>query len=176
MDHDKSTNFIATNVVEAVITALGTSNPFRDDILNCTYRNTQITKMWAPTWNVSYAVDILYGEMPHEVGSFFRRQTHHIPIFIGIWSNTLQTAASILDMDPGPKFINTLFSPQLWDNYIEPDASPNLKRSTKQAINIDSIIQVFVRIGDVYVRLWFGVVRNLSVDVLLGTSFIFRCI
>lgn len=34
----------------------------------------------------------------------------------------------------------------------------------------------FVRMGDLNVCAWFGIVRNFSVDVLLGTSVIDRCI
>lgn len=43
-------------------------------------------------------------------------------------------------------------------------------------VSIEGIVSPFVPRGDLHLRAWFGLVANLAVDVLLGTSFINRCI
>lgn len=50
-----------------------------------------------------------------------------------------------------------------------------LRTATNQAVGIDGIITMFVRIGDYRVRAWFAVVHNVGVDKHLGTSFIDNC-
>lgn len=54
--------------------------------------------------------------------------------------------------------------------------SLSLRTTKNPAVQTDNIIPMFVRIGDLPVRAWFGVIENLAVDVLLGTSFIECCI
>lgn len=51
-----------------------------------------------------------------------------------------------------------------------------MRSGTKQAVSIDGIIQMLVNIGDLIVRVWFGVVENHAVDVLLDTALIDLCI
>lgn len=46
----------------------------------------------------------------------------------------------------------------------------------KQAVHIASVILLFMRIGDLRARTWFGVVVNLAVHVLSATSLIYLCI
>lgn len=40
---------------------------------------------------------------------------------------------------------------------------------------MDHITLMVMRIGELCLRAWFAVAENVAVDVLLGTSFIFRC-
>lgn len=53
---------------------------------------------------------------------------------------------------------------------------PRLRTATKAPILLDGTILLFVKIGELRVRVWFGIVKNLAVDILLGTSFIDRYI
>lgn len=46
--------------------------------------------------------------------------------------------------------------------------------ATKLAINVEGTILLHVRLGDLIVRTWFGVVANLAVPLRLGTSYIDR--
>lgn len=57
---------------------------------------------------------------------------------------------------------------------MEPGDYSNLPAATKEAVHIDSTIPIFLRNGSLRVRAWHGVVKNLAVDVLVGTSFIDR--
>lgn len=44
----------------------------------------------------------------------------------------------------------------------------------KEPIQLLGTIFLFVRIADLLVKVWFGIVENLAVDVHLGMSFIDR--
>lgn len=46
----------------------------------------------------------------------------------------------------------------------------------RKVVNVGSILSLFVRISDFHVRTWFGIVKNLTVDVFHRTSFIYWCI
>lgn len=53
---------------------------------------------------------------------------------------------------------------------------PNPHTASRQAGHIGGIIPMFVRIGGLHVRSKFGVFENLTIYVLLSTSFIDHCI
>lgn len=57
-----------------------------------------------------------------------------------------------------------------------PADSPSPHTATKQAVLIDGTIQTLVGIGDLRIRSWIRVVKNLAIDVLLGTPVNDRCI
>lgn len=54
--------------------------------------------------------------------------------------------------------------------------SPRLRTANGKVVSVEGIMHLYVRMGDLRVRSWFGVVENLVIDVLLGTSFMYRCI
>lgn len=68
--------------------------------------------------------------------------------------------------------VRRLFLPRLGHDHIKPAISSNVQTATKT----DRIILVIVRIGDFRVCAWFRVVDNISIDVVLGPSFIDCCI
>lgn len=43
-------------------------------------------------------------------------------------------------------------------------------------MNIEITVQLFIRMGYLHIRTWYGIVENLAVDILLRTLFINRCI
>lgn len=49
---------------------------------------------------------------------------------------------------------------------------PRLHTATNQAITIEDAIPLHICIGNIHVCVWFGIVENLAVDVLVETSFI----
>lgn len=51
-----------------------------------------------------------------------------------------------------------------------------LRTATKDPISLDGSIILFIQIGYISVRVWFGAFKNLAVNVLLGTFFIRRYI
>lgn len=59
---------------------------------------------------------------------------------------------------------------------MKPIKSPQLRTANCKVVSGEFILPLFVRMGDLCVYAWFGVIRNLAVDVVLGTSFIDSCI
>lgn len=53
---------------------------------------------------------------------------------------------------------------------------PLLRTADREVVFIGEILFVYARVGSLRIRTWFGVVKNLVVDVLLGQSFIDHCI
>lgn len=49
---------------------------------------------------------------------------------------------------------------------------PGLTVATNKSANVDGLILLHVRLGDLHVNLWFGVVTIMDVPLLLGTYFI----
>lgn len=106
------------------------------------------------------------------MGSFSGRPTYHVWFSIDIRANTLWTVTGLLDKGASPNHINRSLWRLLCPDYNKLAESPNLRTATEQAVHVDSIIPMFLRIGDLRSRFWFEFVENLAFDVLLGTSFI----
>lgn len=84
--------------------------------------------------------------------------------------------AYLFDRGAGLKLENRSVLPWQWCNQIKLADYYNPCTATKQAVIIDAIIPMFVRISDLCVRAWLEIVESVAFDVLLGTSFIDRCI
>lgn len=80
----------------------------------------------------------------------------------------------ILDTGAGPNLVDSQLLPLSWSSKVKPVADPGLTAAGKQTITVEGVILLHVQLGDLRVRVWFGVVKNLAVSVLLGTSFIDR--
>lgn len=68
------------------------------------------------------------------------------------------------------------FLPRWWKHWIKPVKSLALIKENREIVNIKCIIPFFARNGYLSTGPYFGIVKCLSVDVLVGTSFIDRCI
>lgn len=85
--------------------------------------------------------------------------------------------ACLLDKGADLSLANESNSPGSGATKIEPAGYPRLCPGTELAVHIEDIVQVFVRIGDLRVRVWFGVVEHLAAgSVLLGPSSFVRCL
>lgn len=48
--------------------------------------------------------------------------------------------------------------------------SPLLCTASRKVVSVEGTVPLFVRMRDIHVRAWFGIVDNLAIDVLHGTS------
>lgn len=70
------------------------------------------------------------------------------------------------------KLINeNLIHPERWSS-VKITNLPHLCTATKKPIPLDGIVLLPLCTGDLQTRVWFGIVLNMSVSLLLGTSFI----
>lgn len=54
--------------------------------------------------------------------------------------------------------------------------TPQLQTESGEFVNIEGIVPLFIRPGHLHLGALFGFVKNLAVDELLGTSFVYQCI
>lgn len=113
---------------------------------------------------------------PYDIGSFFRRVSYRVKMSIGVRSNALLTVASLLHMGTGRNLINTDFLPQAWKDTIKWIQLQPLRTANREVMNIEGFVYLFIRTGDLRIRVWLGTFDNYDVAVLLGTSFMYRYI
>lgn len=63
-----------------------------------------------------------------------------------------------------------------WKHKLNSHHTPNLQSELKKQITLRGPFLLFVRVGNLDVKIWFGIVRNVTVDIALGTPFIDRYI
>lgn len=112
----------------------------------------------------------------HEVASFIRKPTCRVKISVAVSSNALLTVTGLLDTGAGLNLSNRGFQLQAWEDTIKSIRTLHLRISNSKFVNVEGIVPLFIQIGDLLVRTWFGTVASLSVDVLIRTSFIYQCI
>lgn len=111
-----------------------------------------------------------------DVASFIRKATYCVRISVRISSNAVLTVASLLNTGARPNPVNKNFLQSAWRKSLKTIRSPPLRPANCEVGFVEVIVPLFVRMANLTVLAWFGVVQNLAVDVVLGTSFIDRCI
>lgn len=106
------------------------------------------------------------------MASIFRKLNYFLCISVGITSNTLLNVASLLGTGASPSLVNKKLIHCGQREPIKPIKSPLLQTANCEVVNVKDIVASFVRIGNLWVRPWFGIVETLASDVMLGTSFI----
>lgn len=76
-----------------------------------------------------------------------------------------------LDTVAGTNLIDTNSPCPTWEQEIKPSSVPPLRDAGGQPLNILGVFALFVRIGDIRVKVTFVVINGLVTGVLLGTSF-----
>lgn len=106
----------------------------------------------------------------------FAKLTNNAQVEIGSSSNQLHPHVSPFENKPGIKIVIKTFLPKEWSETTRTQSVPKLRSEINNSIQIMGIIFLFRRIGNLYVRVWFGTVRNLPAEVLLGTPYINRSV
>lgn len=107
---------------------------------------------------------------------FFRKVTYGANISVGVSSSGLLTVKSLLDTGASLNFINKDFSLQAWKEYFKTTGSPQMFTANCAFEDVEAIVPLFIRTGDFFIQARFGIVENLAVDALLGSSLFGLCI
>lgn len=86
------------------------------------------------------------------------------------------TMASLVNRGPGPNLVNEDFLLPAWRTSMKTIKSTPLSTTNRELVSVERTVLLFIRIGELHVYTWFEVIENTAVDVLLGMSFINRCI
>lgn len=95
---------------------------------------------------------------------------------IGVTSIALLTVTTLFDRGAGPNLINKDFLPSAWKESDKSIKSPQWQAASGKVVNIEVIVPLSIRIGDLHVRASRRIVENPAVDVLLEALFIDQCI
>ena len=109
-----------------------------------------------------------------DIIALFQKRNYKIRISWGTKSNSLSPKTVVLDTGAGPNLVNRNDLPREWMKKIRLIRNVKLTSASRNAMNLVGVLPLFIRMGDLKVRVWFGVVENLAVPVLLGTSYIDR--
>lgn len=116
--------------------------------------------------HVSYAVYLSLNYKPHDMASFSCRPRYLERILMGSRANATWAVGCLLDTSVGPNLGSNSFLLRQWCPQTNLTKFSNLHTLIKQVVQLYIIIPMFVRIGDLHVQAWLGVVKNLAVDVL----------
>lgn len=170
VDQRKSKTII-TKSISATTTNI--SKPIcslRHDHIDNSPQNTLATKTRTIPSKFSYTVDIALRGEPQDVASFFHRPTYQVQISLGTQTDALRIVSCLLFTGERPNFVSKSFLSRQWCKQINPPDYPNLCTATKQTVH-RRLIPMIIRIDDLPVCAWFGVVENIAIDVLLSMPF-----
>lgn len=89
----------------------------------------------------------------------------------GVKTSSMHAVTYLLDTRAGIN-CKPMIHPQYCTNCIKRGKMPHLCKRTQEPLRIVETILLHVRLGDLRVEVWFGIVHNLAVDILIGTPFI----
>lgn len=102
---------------------------------------------------------------------FLCKPNYRVRILNGVTS-TVILSASLLDTDADQNFVNKDFAAPAWKESINPINELQLRTVDCKVMNVEGIVPMFIRIGDLRVLARFVIFENLALDVLIGTSIV----
>lgn len=88
----------------------------------------------------------------------------------------MHSITAVIDNGAGPNLILQTNMPSTSTDRIRLVKGPVLTVVSRSNVIVDRVILLHIRIGDVRVKFWFGLVTILSIPLLLGTCFIDRLV
>lgn len=83
----------------------------------------------------------------------------------------MRTLTCLLHTGAGIGLVNpTLLAPQ-WTNRIKLRKMLHLRTATQGPLRMERTILLYVRLSDLFVRVWFGHVRSIAVNTLFSPSY-----
>lgn len=126
--------------------------------------------------NGPYFMPIQWHDGSYDVVSFFRKATSCVRVSVGTSSNAVATVVSIVDTSAGPILVIEDFLPSAWRRLIKAIKSPPLRTANCEVVSVEALVPLLVPMDDLSSHPLFVVGENLTVSVLLETSFVDCCI
>ena len=92
-------------------------------------------------------------------------------MLLGIRSYEMVTTLSVLDTGAGSNLVDKRILPLAWLEQIRPSPVKNLSTAANQTIPVEGTANLHVRLGELCVRFWFGVQKNLIAPFNIDTAF-----
>lgn len=108
--------------------------------------------------------------------ALFVKPTYKIQAQIVISSSPLQPRICLFNSGAGLNIAGETFLLRELSMRIRSQSVPNLRSAIKKPIQPLGKALLFIRIGDLIIKVWYGIAPNLAVDVLHDIPFIDRFI
>lgn len=110
------------------------------------------------------------------MSKFAQKSTYKIRLFYGVNAESMQTVQCLLDTEAELNLASKKLVSFQWSNCIKRGNTPRLRTAAQEPLYMEGTILLHNRLGDLWIRVWFGIVDNLVIDILFGTLFIDRFI
>jgi hypothetical protein len=104
------------------------------------------------------------------------RPNYKLSATIGLTPEVMITTPVLVDTGATMNLIAAKFLPPEWRSKIRPYNGREVESANKTTLTILGLLPLYVRMGDLKVKVWFAVTQDLCARVLLGTPFIDRFI
>lgn len=103
---------------------------------------------------------------------YFKKHNYKVSTIVGRDLSLMIPMTTVLDTGVDSNIINIRFPPPAWKSDIRTVAAPPLLDASNKLLRYIGTLDVHVRISEFKSRIRFMVVKSLSVDSILGTTFI----
>lgn len=100
--------------------------------------------------------------------TFFRKTTYSVNTFDRCYVKFPSTVGSVLDTGAGPNLIYKDLLLAAWKEAIRAITLLQLQLTSREVLETEVVVPLFIRTGDLRVRTRFRIVEDLNVSVLLG--------
>lgn len=121
-----------------------------------------------------YAQTIAFAEYQSDGIALLEKKNYKIRVTIWERANLMKPMSAITDTGAGANLTSRRAFHTFWYTRLIPVRNPGLTAVANQSVEVQGVILLHVRIGDLRFRIWFRVVQSLAVPLLLGTFFIDR--
>lgn len=90
--------------------------------------------------------------------TLFRDQNYKVNAAIEIYALDLKLTVTVLDTGAGPNLIKLRILPDAWTHRIQPANIGGLVAAARQRVPLTGLIFLYVQLGDLRARVWFGVI------------------
>lgn len=104
--------------------------------------------------------------------ALFNKKHYNVAIIIELISWRMCPVNCLFNTGTGPNLLRENMNEAYWMSTIRVSKTLRLRSATSQKVEVVDIILFHVRMGESCVRVMFGIFRNLTVSVRLGTFFI----
>lgn len=119
-------------------------------------------------------VEVCQLHTQHTKVAFFRSTNYETGVYLSWHEKSVNTVQRLLDTNAGQRMKNVSFVQPTWASRVIFYNFLKLRFVNKKPVRTEGIILSHFEIGNLRIRVWFGVVKDLVVNVLLGTSFMDR--
>lgn len=122
---------------------------------------------------VAPIADCLFAD---DLMDLFRTKHYRLQATITGSDNSLLPITIVHDTEDGPHFVIKKFYVDICTSAFITNILPRLRAAGNEPIFISKFIPLQVQLGNLSVRVWFGILKRLAVNVLMGSPFLYSFI